>query len=419
VFAKNQKTKLPSAIAISALQLRPPLKSSTKRLYYAIAIFSSACGVSGCFSPAALDHVAMAYNESISNVISKQLLLNIARARYNQPIYFSGISNIAATLNFQANAGGTPALAGSNGSILMPLFGGSVSENPTISIVPMEGEEFTRRMLTPLSENKLTLLLRQNFDVDLLLRMVTLEFRTASKDGVYHNRPRNKQDYTAFRRIALHLSSIQDHDQLYAEPLIFERHWSLPASAIDGKAFQALEPDYSIEADPPGTGYKLTKQIIGRTVLTNYDPASLSNEERIALNDEAEKNAPNDVLVDIRPGFTGGEYPLHGKFRLRSFSNIMNFLGRSIAAEPEINVDKDQRTPAVSENPVSVLAISESDEPLEDADLSIEYHGKYYALKTGKDLAWNETAFRVLSQIFQMTVTELPKAAAPSITISK
>ncbi len=383
-----------------------------------LALFFFVSGLPGCFSPMALDHVAIAYNESISDVVSKQLLLNIARASLNEPIYFSGISNIAATLNFQANAGASPALTGNNGAILMPIFGGSVSENPTISIVPMEGEEFTQRMLTPLTEDKLTLLLRQNIDVDLLLRLVTLEFRTQSEGGVYHNRPRNEQDYATFRRIVLPLSSIQDQDQLYAEPLIFERRWSLPSKSIDGKAFDTLESKYSITADPKEPMYKLTRQVIGRTVLTNYDPSLLSNEERIALNDEAEKNAPNDLMVDIRPGFPGGEYLLHGKFRLRSFSNIMYFIGRTLSTEPERDVAKDPRTPPVTENPVSVIAISKSDnEP--DVELPVKYRGKYYALQPSSSSSWNQTAFRVLSQIFQMTMSNLPKAGIPDITIAK
>ncbi|WP_333876524.1 hypothetical protein [Methylobacter sp.] len=397
--------------------VRSRLKADAR--FRLLALFFFASWLPGCFSPMALDHVAIAYNESISDVVSKQLLLNIARASLNQPIYFSGISNIAATLNFQANAGATPALAGNNGAILMPIFGGSVSENPTISIVPMEGEEFTQRMLTPLTEDKLTLLLRQNIDVDLLLRLVTLEFRTQSKEGVYHNRPRNLQDYATFRRIVLHLSSIQDQDQLYAEPLIFERRWSLPSSSLDGKAFQALEPKYSITGDPKESIYKLTKQVIGRTVLTNYDPSILSNEERIALNDEAEKNALNDLLVDIRPGFPGGEYPLHGKFRLRSFSNIMYFIGRTFTTEPEIDVAKDPRTPPVTENPVSVIAILKSDSEPADVELPVKYRDNYYAVQSSRSSSWNQTAFRVLSQIFQMTMSELPKAGVPDITIAK
>jgi hypothetical protein len=32
---------------------------------------------------------------------------------------------------------------------------------------------------------------------------------------------------------------------------------------------------------------------------------------------------------------------------------------------------------------------------------------------------WNQTAFRVLWQVFQMTVSELPKGFSPGITIAK
>ena len=119
-------------------------------------------GLSGCLSPLVLDNMSQAYNEATANDISKQMLLNIARAQHNEPIHFSGISNIAATLNFQANIGATPALTGSNGSAFMPILGAGAEENPTISIVPMQGAEFTKRLLTPMTEEQLGLLLRQN-----------------------------------------------------------------------------------------------------------------------------------------------------------------------------------------------------------------------------------------------------------------
>ncbi len=128
--------------------------------------------LSGCVSPIALNRAVLAYDEAITSAASKQLVMNIARARHHQPIHFTAVSNVAATFNFSFNAGGTPALGGLAGTTLMPIFGGSVAENPTISIVPIEGEEFTKRLLTPFQQSKLTLLLRQRFDVDHLLRLM-------------------------------------------------------------------------------------------------------------------------------------------------------------------------------------------------------------------------------------------------------
>ncbi|MGD0959142.1 MAG: hypothetical protein ABSB19_04975 [Methylomonas sp.] len=377
--------------------------------------------LSGCLSPIAIDSMSLSYNEATANDISEQLLLNIARAEHNEPIHFSGISNIAATLNFQANIGATPVLTGSNGSTIMPFISATASENPTVSIIPMQGEEFTKRMLTPMTEDKLALLLRQNVEVDMLLRMAVLEYRSLENDReeVYHNRPRNWDDYTTFRRIALHLSSIQDHDQLYFEPLILEKHWTLPAKSMTPQGLQALEKEYEVTQDRQRDEYLLGKQYAGRIVISNYNPMLLTAAERNRLSEETELMAPNELLVDIRPGYLGGEYPLHGKLRLRSFSNIIYFIGRTLSTEPEGHVGKDPRTSSVTENPPFTLAISVSDEKPANSGLAVKYKDQYYSVDADKDYAWNETAFRILSQMFQMTVSELPKSVGPSITISK
>jgi hypothetical protein len=377
--------------------------------------------LAGCLSPIALDHAAIAYNQATADGVSKQLLLNIARARHNDPLHFTGISNIAATFNFQANAGATPALTGEAASTILPLFGMAASENPTVSIVPMEGEEFTKRLLTPLEENKMTLLLRQNIDVDLLLRLVSQDFRTQEngREVIYYNRPRGGSHYESFRRVALHLSSIQDRNHLHAEPLIFERHWTVPVNEFTAEGFQALEKEYSISLDPVKHAYHLSRPVTGGIIITNYNPALLSDEERMKLNEENEVYSPNDLFIDIRPGFPGGEYPLRGVFRLRSFGNILSFIGNSIADEPEYPVEKDSRTPIVAENPVFTLHIMESGDTFFNAGDGIEYKGRYYSIHPDQGYPWNKRAFQLLAQIFQMTIAEVPKVGVPSITIAK
>src|ERR1700712_2294618 len=109
--------------------------------------------LSGCVSPLALNRAVVAYDEAVTDAGSQQLLINIVRAHQRQPLHFTGVSNIAATFNFQVNAGATPSPGGLAGAVLMPVFGGSASENPTISIVPIEGEEFTKRLLMPFPQS--------------------------------------------------------------------------------------------------------------------------------------------------------------------------------------------------------------------------------------------------------------------------
>ncbi len=303
--------------------------------------------LSGCLSPITLNRAVTSYDEAVTEAVSKQLLINIARAHQHQPIHFTGVSNIAATFDFRVSAGATPALTGEASRALMPIFGGSVAENPTISIVPIEGEEFTKRLLTPFQETKFILLLRQRYDIDLLLRLMAQELRIR-QDGqevAYRNTPADRPGYEMFRRVVTHLSAIQDQNQLYAEPLVYNRTWTIPANSVTAEGFQSLQKEYLVTYNQKDNTYTLRKQITGRTLITNYDPDTLSPEERARLIDETEEGHLNDVSFDIRPGHVGGEYPLKGDFRLRSFNTILNFLGRSLGEDPEYHVERDPRTP--------------------------------------------------------------------------
>jgi len=381
-----------------------------------------AAGLTGCFAPMTLEGDVMKYDATSINILSRQLLLNIARARHRDPIHFTGIANIAATYNFQMSAGMTAASTGEKGGLLTPTFGIGAAENPTISIVPIEGEEFTKRLLTPFTADKLTLMLRQHYDVDLLLRLTVEELRMPrqGKDVSFLNNPADIEGYSQFRRVVLHLSTIQDSNNLYIEPLIYKRSWTLPAETMTPEGLQALEHDeVTVQFDESKRLYRLSARVTGRLMITNYDPELLSNEEKIRMNEDALKGPANEIVIDIRPGYTGGEYPMKGKLRLRSFFSILRFLGDSIENKPEYSVEKDARTPAVAQNPNRALEIVEAEHEPKAADISVYYKGYYYAVAPDKGYLWNASGFQLLHQIFQMAVSELPKSVAPSITISK
>ena len=395
---------------------------STSAARFTLAGVLCSLALTGCLSPITLNRAVTTYDEAVTDAISKQLLINIARAHQHQPIHFTGVSNIAATFDFRVSAGATPALTGEGSRALMPIFGGSVAENPTISIVPIEGEEFTKRLLTPFQETKFILLLRQRYDIDLMLRLMTQELRIRQngQEVAYLNTPADRTGYEMFRRVVSHLSAIQDQNQLHAEPLVYHRTWTIPANSVTAEGFQSLQKEYLVTYSQNDNTYTLRKQIMGRTVITNYDPDMLSPDERARLIDETEEGHLNDVSFDIRPGHVGGEYPLKGDFRLRSFNAILNFLGRSLGEDPEAHVAQDPRTPAVAENPLHAMELLLSEGAPSEADLSIQSHGKYYAVNaTGPLARWNREAFQMLYLLFQMTVSEVPRVGVPSITIAK
>lgn len=380
--------------------------------------------LAGCISPMALNRAVIAYDEAVTDAVSQQLLINIVRAHHRQPVHFTGVSNIAATFNFQANAGAMPALGGLAGASILPIFGGSIAESPTISIVPIEGEEFTKRLLTPFSQSKLTLLLRQRFDVDLLLRMMAQEVRLlhSAPHGIHRNSPPDKAGYEVFRRVVLHLSAIQDHNQLYAEPLPLIHTWIIPASSIAPDGFQALQKEFVVRYNAEDNTYTLRKKIPGPILITNYDPSTLSEEEREKLNDLAGDWDISDIAFDIRSGYYGGEWPMNGVFRLRSFHSILGFLGKALGHDKGYHVEKDPRTPPIhgNENPDLTMEFVVANTTPEETDFSIRWNNQYYAVNTkGLHARWNRDAFQLLFLLFQMTVTDIPRIGVPSITIAK
>ena len=382
----------------------------------------AALSLAGCLSPPTLNPAVLPYDEAITDAISKQLLINIARAHHHEPIHFTGVANVAATFDFRISAGATPALTGEHGRTLVPLFGGSIAENPTISITPIEGEEFTKRILAPFQESKLTLLLRQGVDIDLLLRLMAKELRLKHKgeEVAYRNSPSDKDGYDMFRKVVLHLSAIQDANHLYAEALTFERTWTIPAESVTAEGFAALEQQYLITYQSETRTYTLRKPVSGRILITNYDPATLPPAERVRLHETADQRPVNDVSFDIRAGHFGGEWPLQGDFRLRSFNAMLNFLGHAADEDREYAVEKDARTPPVAENPVHTMDLLILDHTPDEPDLAVKSHGRYYAINAaGPQARWNREAFKLLSQLFQMTVTDVARTGVPSITIAK
>ena len=54
--------------------------------------------------PVALSKALPDYDETVNQLVSKSLLINIARSRHNQPPHFTDTTSIVATFNFQADA---------------------------------------------------------------------------------------------------------------------------------------------------------------------------------------------------------------------------------------------------------------------------------------------------------------------------
>ncbi len=380
--------------------------------------------VTGCLGPTALHKSVLGYDETISLLEREMLLINIARVHRNIPTHYTVTSNIAATFNFRTNAGFVGRIferasddAVSNYAL---NFGVSASENPTINIIPISGEAFSKRILSPMFENKFLFLVFQGAPVDMVMRLMIRGIEIQNEDGSFQkfilNRPADTKEYEEFRRIALHLNWLNVKEQLFVGRIPFREsvraRLESPLSA--GDLIDALEKGYHWMPLENDGEYELSKSTMGRVLISNYDPRALSNKEREVLNNIVAAKPSSFVLVDIRPEFPGGDYPIFGSIKLRSFNEIIEFIAAGIERNPELDVDPDPRTGIAFQNPSSTLSIM-VDEPSSSGLFSVSYGGHDYSIK---DTPWDYEAFKLLHHLFQMTVTDVTGVGIP-VTISK
>lgn len=410
--------------------------NTTRSLFFLLV--TSALGLTGCIGPTALHSAVLGYDSTVSQLESELLILNIARLHHRLPDHYTVATAIAATFDYRTNVGFTGnfpgfenPMAGTNQFSFN--WGASAAENPTMSIIPVSGEDFTKRILTPMSAGKFGFLVFQGASPDLVMRLmadgIVLKKPDGSFDRFILNRPAIEEEYREFRQRAIHLDWLNENRHLFVGKIRYlEAVRAQLASGLSAEdVIRAHEKGYGWRREG-GNEYVLTKWTEGRVVVTNYDRRILSNAERQKLNDFAEELPKNFVLVDIRPGFPGGEWPLFGAIKLRSFNVMLLFIAAGIDREPEFAVEPHPATGKIK--PIPPITLDPQRMPLFQPDRVLEitmtdtrpdtypviaFMGKHYSIP---NTAWDRSAFFLLYKLFQMTVTDVSAVGIP-VTISK
>jgi hypothetical protein len=241
-----------------------------------------------------------------------------------------------------------------------------------------------------------------------------------TSDGAFvrfiENDPLRPEEYEEFRRIASHLQWLNNDRKLFVRSLVFEEvliqdFKAVPRAEDVNNGFN-MGLRWSQKADG---NYELTRLKAGRVVVTNYDPMSLTDQQRFKLNEIIRKNPRGFVYLDIRPDGPGGDFAIRGAIKLRSMYQILRFLARGIRSVEEFDVAPDPRTGEVSFNPTNTLKINVTDSLPNDRLPSVYYDGRYYSVD---GTPWDRTAFTQLNVLFQTAVGVVEDVGIP-ITISK
>jgi hypothetical protein len=375
----------------------------------------------GCVGPPVLERQVLGYDEVTKTLDEKLLLLNIARVSNQEPVHFTSTSSIAATFNWTATLGASGEVTESKGTNFLNLnIGGSASENPTFSISPISGKEFTERVATPFSDTIFEFLVFQGGRIDQVMRLMAAGIEVQTPDGRFvrfiENDPRRPKEYEEFRRIAAHLQWLNDNRQLFARPLVFDE--TLIADFKNTPSAGDINNGFNMGLrwrQKPNGNDELTRLKGGRVVATNFDPMALTDQHRFELDEKIKKNPSGFVYLDIRSNGPGGNFPIQGAIKLRSMFQILNFIGAGIRVAPEFEISPNVPVRKAESGGTATLKINITNSSPDIRIPTVYYDGHYYSVN---NTVWDRTTFLILSILFQTTIGRIENVGIP-ITISK
>lgn len=181
----------------------------------AVLALVAALTLSGCASnvgPKTVGPARFDYNQALSNSWNEQILLNLVRLRYRDTPVFLEVGTVLA--QYSVTGVGTLGVDITDGPVDDDIYGigGAVefSESPTITYTPLQGEEFVRRLLTPVTPANVLLLSQAGWSIERLMlccvnRLNGLPNAPSAAGPTPDYRPR----YAEFHRLARLLRELQ------------------------------------------------------------------------------------------------------------------------------------------------------------------------------------------------------------------
>lgn len=125
-------------------------KTPTRQAVVVMALFAALMSA-GCASMGSKKLVSShtAYNDAVQLTITREVLANIVRSRYSDPMQFMNVSAINAQFSVSSGASADVSGVGAGGAV--GALGGSIgySSSPTITYIPQSDHGFYRSMYSP------------------------------------------------------------------------------------------------------------------------------------------------------------------------------------------------------------------------------------------------------------------------------
>jgi predicted small lipoprotein YifL len=348
--------------------------------------------VAGCTSlgPITIPGDRFNYNEAGAQSTKEQLLLNIVRLRYGEPAYFMELSSVLSQYTLQSGANfstwwndlnvwSSPALRAVYGVDSDPSkqtsWGANVTytDRPTITYTPLQGEEFAKRLMTPIDPVTVIYLADAGWEIDRLLDCCVQRINGIPNPRLVRSDTARPAADGAFRRVAGLLRTVQE-----AGGLCF-------TVESDGQAIYL-----SLHQQATTNAQQELRELLGIPL----------DVDRLRLTSRPVQGAPDELAIQTR-----------------SLLATLNALSDNVVAPPD-HEEAGKVVPGTAagdgEPPEAWLRVAHSALPATDVFAQVRYNGYWFHIPQ-TDLRSKRT-FALLSYLFSLQATS-PRRALPLVTV--
>ncbi len=401
-----------------------------------VLVIWTALTAAGCsIGPQVLRTNRAGYNVAVQRSANEQLLLNIVRLKYREPMLFLQIGSISSHFNYSASAAVSGTFPEGSPDTHGASVGAGVSEQPTITYTPLEGQAFANRILTETDMGTFTLLVRGGWDIDTLMRLMVQQlgplrnYPSASGPG---EAPTSYDRFIQLARLWRERQGTGDLRflRLPGPPIVIVG--DVPPDQVNVSTAVALD----------SAGYGLRPGEDGALQLEKSGAPSLAVQVAYRDADQADRA---DRLLGIQPERKAGDegkvvevvrlVAAHAYFardpderdpnevpiQLRSYSDVLYYVAQGVAVPAghesagltKVYLDEAGRAVGRRQFTQDLLDVRCSALPPAGALVAVPYRGHWYYL-ADRDAGSKDT-FALLSLVFALQSEERP--ATPLLTL--
>ena len=406
-----------------------------KRTLAALAASALAAGCAA-IGPQALLGTRLQYNEVVKTTTEEQLLLNIVRLRYTDTPSSLAVSTIAAQFERAQGAGLTPFFTAAGGdnnrsySLILPQAQITSADRPTFSLTPLDDQEFTRKLFTPLPLEGLLYLTKTTWPISTVFRLYLENLNwVPNAQTASGPTPLEAPVYSEFK------SGVEMLQRLQSRGLIVfgseERSEALgsplPASSITARdVIEAARNGYEYRRDETGASWTLYKK--SQQPVLHIAPAAADSHE-MTLVRRVFRLKPGLAKYDITQETLNpfpSSYPPEGVANIdletRSLLQALYFVSHGIEVPPEhharglvvVTRDKGGQVFDWREVTSGLFRVRFSAQRPSTAHIAVPYQGHWFYI----DESDHETkaTFTLLMQLARLELTG-KTGAGPVLTL--